>query len=100
MTYYSVLDVTPTNEDWIPGYIGPTTALVVKHGGKYLARTASHEQVEGEEVSAGLRVIIEWPSKEAAESFVTDSDYAPHLEARTSGSISHHFLIEGKDDLV
>lgn len=22
MTYYSVLAVTPTNEDWIPGYIG------------------------------------------------------------------------------
>lgn len=29
---------------------------------------------------------------------MSDPDYAPHLEARTAGSISHHYLIEGKDD--
>ena len=28
MTYYSVLDVTPTSEDWIPAYIGPTNASI------------------------------------------------------------------------
>jgi uncharacterized protein (DUF1330 family) len=100
MTYYSVLAVTPTNEDWIPGYIGPTTALVSQHGGKYLARTASHERLEGEGEDAALLVIIEWPSKEAAEAFMSDPAYQPHLEARTAGSNSHHFLIEGKDDLA
>lgn len=42
MTYYSVIEGTPTNENWIP-------------------------------------------------------EYAPHLKARTAGSISHHFLIEGVD---
>jgi uncharacterized protein (DUF1330 family) len=100
MTYYSVLEVTPTNPDWIPGYIEPATALVAKHGGTYLARTASHERLEGEGADVGLRVIIEWPSKEAAQAFVSDPDYAPHLKARTAGSNSHHFLIEGKDDLT
>ena len=34
MAYYSVLDVTPTTEDWIPSYIGPANALVAKHGGR------------------------------------------------------------------
>ena len=100
MAYYSVLAVTPTSEDWTPGYVGPVTALVAKHGGKYLARTASHERLEGEGEDAALRVIIEWPSKEAAEAFMSDSAYRPHLEARTAGSNSHHFLIEGKDDLA
>ena len=100
MAYYSVLAVTPTNEDWIPDYVGPTTALVTQHGGKYLARTASHERVEGEGEDAALRVIIEWPSKEAAEAFMSDPVYQPHLKARTEGSNSHHFLIEGKDDLA
>ncbi len=38
--YYSVLDVTPTNQDWIPGYIEPANTLVAKYGGKYLARTS------------------------------------------------------------
>lgn len=48
MSYYSVLEVTPTSEEWIPDYIGPANALVARHGGKYLARTASHERLEGE----------------------------------------------------
>ena len=100
MPYYSVLAVTPTIEDWIPDYIGPANALVAQHGGKYLARTASHERLEGEGAGAALRIIIEWPSKEAALGFMNDQAYQPHLKARTAGSNSHHFLIEGKDDLA
>lgn len=48
MKYFSVLDVTPTSDEWIPAYIGPTNKLVAKYGGKYLARTSSHEQIEGD----------------------------------------------------
>lgn len=100
MTYYSVLAVTPTTEDWIPDYIGPANKLVAQYGGKYLTRTSSHERLEGEGEAAALRIIIEWPSKEAAVNFMNDSEYTPHLKARTAGSISHHFLIKGKDDLA
>jgi len=99
MTYYSVLAVTPTTEDWIPAYIGPANELVTQHGGKYIARTESHERLEGQSEDAALRIIIEWPSKEAAMAFMDDPAYLPHLEARTAGSVSHHYLIEGKDDL-
>lgn len=102
MAYYSVLAVTPTSQDWVADYIGPANALVARYGGKYLARTSSHERLEGEGEGedAALRIVIEWPSKEAAKAFMSDAAYAPHLEARTAGSISHHFLIEGKDDLA
>ena len=100
MAYYSVLDVTPTEEDWIPDYIGPANALVAKHGGKYLARTDSHERLEGEGEDAALRIIIEWPSRDEALAFMREPEYQPHLEARTAGSISNHYLIEGKDDLA
>ncbi|MEM7347271.1 MAG: DUF1330 domain-containing protein [Chloroflexota bacterium] len=100
MAYYSILAVTPTTEDWIPDYIGPANKLVAQYGGKYLARTSSHERLEGEGEGAALRIVIEWPSKEAALGFMNDTTYAPHLEARTVGSNSHHFLIEGKDDLA
>ncbi len=100
MAYYSVLAVTGATGDWIPAYIGPANKLVAQYGGKYLARTATHERVEGEGEGAALRIIIEWPSKEAAMGFMNDEQYKPHLEARTAGSISHHFLIEAKDDLA
>lgn len=100
MTYYSVLDVTPTTEDWIPDYIGPANKLVAQYGGKYLARTATHGQLEGETQKAALRIVIEWPSKEACIGFMNDPGYVPHLKARTAGSVSHHYLIEGVDDLA
>ena len=100
MTYYSVLAVTPTSEDWIPDYIAVATELVARHGGKYLARTQNHESLEGEGGDAGLRVIIEWPSREAAMAFMNDPEYVPHFKARTAGSESQHFLIEGHDALA
>lgn len=100
MTYYSVLAVTPTTEDWIPDYIGSAGALVARHGGKYLARTRGHERLESEGEGAALRIIIEWPSRQDAVAFMNDPAYVPHLEARTAGSDSHHLLIEGKDDLA
>lgn len=100
MTYYSVLDVTPTSEDWIPDYIETANAIITQHGGRFLARTSNHERLEGKGEDAALRIIIEWPSKEAALAYINDPAYAPHLKARTAGSKSHHFLIEGKDDLA
>tara|TARA_R110001632_G_scaffold232256_2_gene372591 strand:+ start:2717 stop:3019 length:303 start_codon:yes stop_codon:yes gene_type:complete len=100
MTYYSVLSITPTTDAWIPAYLPAATRLVAKHGGKYLARTGSHEQAEGKAEEAALRVILEWPSKEAAMAFMKDPEYAPHFKARTDGSTGNHFLIEGKDDFA
>ncbi len=98
--YYSVLDVTPTTDTWVPAYIAETGKIVKKHGGKYLARTASHVQIEGVDAPAALRIILEWPSKKAALDFMKDPDYVPHLNARTDGSTSHHYLIEAIDDLA
>ncbi len=100
MTCYSVLEVTPTRDDWGPAYVEAVGALVARYGGKYLARTAKHERLEGQGENAALRVLLEWPSREAALAFMSDPEYAPHLRARTAGSVSHHYLIEGVDDLA
>ncbi|WP_069301754.1 DUF1330 domain-containing protein [Neptunicoccus sediminis] len=100
MTAYSIFAVSPTSEDWIPSYIAPVGEIIAKHGGKYLARTTDHAQVEGTDQPAALRVILEWPDAQAARDFVNDPDYAPYLAARTNGSTNSHFIVEGKDDLV
>jgi len=100
MGYFSILAVTPTSDEWVSEYIGPANRLVAQYGGKYLARTATHEQVEGEAQPAALRIIIEWPSREAALGFMSDAEYLPHLKARTAGSRSEHYLVEAKDDLT
>jgi len=99
MIYYSVLDVTPTSNTWASEYVEPANRLVAKYGGKYLARTGNHEQLEGQSKAPTLRVVIHWPSKEAAINFMNDPEYLPHLKARTEGSISNHYLIEGLDEI-
>ena len=48
MSYFSVLDVTPSTDEWIAGYLPIANKLVTKHGGKYIARTANHEPAEGD----------------------------------------------------
>ena len=98
MTYYSVLEVTPTQQGWIPDYAAAVIAIVASYGGQYLARTSDHERLEGHGDTPASRVIIAWPNKKAALDFINSPEYAPHLAARTAGSISHHFLLPGLDE--
>ena len=100
MSHYVVVLVTPTTEDWIPGYITAVHALVDRHGGRYLARTASHERLEGTGDHPALIGIVEFPSKEAAEAFYHDPAYKSHLQARLAGANNDLFLVEGKDDFA
>ena len=100
MAYYAVVFVTPKTDTWIPDYLKAVGPLVEKHGGKYLARTIRHERLEGAEPNPGLIVILEWPSRSAAEAFYRDPAYEPHLKARLAGGANDLFLVEGKDDFA
>lgn len=74
--------------------------VIARHGSKYLARTSAYEHLEGPERGAALRILIKWPSEDAAKAFMQDPEYAPHLEARHAGSDSFHWLIKGQGDLA
>ena len=100
MAYYSVVFVTPKTDTWIPDYLAAVGPLVQKHGGKHLARTASHERLEGTDPNPAFIVVTEWPSKEGAEAFYRDPAYQPHLQARLAGATNDCFLVEGKDDFA
>jgi uncharacterized protein (DUF1330 family) len=100
MSHYVVLLATPTSEEWIPEYIAAVPPLVDQHGGKYLARTASLERLEGTGDHPALIGILEFPSKEAAEAWYNDPAYKPHLQARLEGANNDFFLVEGKDDFA
>ncbi|MEL6979981.1 MAG: DUF1330 domain-containing protein [Pseudomonadota bacterium] len=99
MPVYSLISSTPTSEDWIPSYVASVGAIVAKHGGRYLARTTNYQRLEGSGDDPAAFVVIEWPSKEAGEAFMSDPEYQPYLKARLAGSTSHHFLIDGDDEL-
>ncbi len=100
MPFYSLISSTPTSEDWIPSYVASVGAIVAKHGGKYLSRTTNIERMEGTGDNPAVLVVIEWPTKEAGIAFMNDPEYKPFLGARLAGSVSHHFLFDGKDEFA
>ena len=96
MKAYSVLEVTINDDSWISAYMESVGEIVLKYGGTYLANSNDYEFPEGKGNQDAVRAIIEWPSVASAKLFMTDPAYLPHLHARQAGTISNHFLIEGK----
>jgi uncharacterized protein (DUF1330 family) len=97
MRYYAVAELDVTDSAWVGGYVANVTEMVERHGGRYLARTAQIEQVEGERTPPQIYVLIEWPSKQAADAFYESEEYRPHREARRNGARNEFFLIAGED---
>jgi uncharacterized protein (DUF1330 family) len=97
MTYYAIVRVTLIDDSWVEEYLPAVTALVQKHGGHYLARTMTMERLEGDAELPTVFVLIEWPSKEAAQAFYADPDYQPYLQKRLAGAKNDFVLVAGED---
>jgi len=97
MRYYAVAELEVTDPAWVRDYVAEVTGMVERHGGRYLARSARVEQVEGERRPPQVVLLIEWPSKEAADTFYESDEYRPHREARRAGARNEFLLVAGED---
>ena len=97
MKYYSVAEMEITDKSWVAEYVKNVTKMVEQRGGRYLARTSKVEKVEGERKLPQVFLIIEWPSKEAAEAFYESEEYRPYREARIAGAKNEFLLVAGED---
>ena len=97
MNYYAVAELDVTDPAWVRDYVAEVTPMVERYGGRYLARTATIEQIEGERKPAQVVMIIEWPSKQAADEFYASEEYRPHREARRGGARNEFLLVAGED---
>ena len=70
---------------------------VEQHGGHYLVRTPNVEKIEGDLPPAQIYLIIECPSKRAAEALCDSAEYKPYLESRRNGSTGEFVLVAGED---
>jgi len=95
--HYAVAELDITDPAWIPAYVAATTPLVERFGGRYLARTPRIEKMEGERAAPQICLLIQWPSREAAEAFYASEEYRPHLERRRAGSTGEFLLVAGED---
>ena len=97
MSVFVIADVLVTDDAWIPDYAANVHDIVHKHGGKYLARSGNLTTLEGEPLETTLIAILQFPSREAADAFVSDPDYAPYAEARQAGTNSRFRIIDDTD---
>jgi uncharacterized protein (DUF1330 family) len=97
MKYYAIAEVEVTDPSWVPAYLKDVTRMVEEHGGEYLVRTSNVVQLEGERKSSQVIVVIEWPSKEAAQAFYESEEYRPYLKSRLAGARNRMLLVAGED---
>ena len=97
MKYYAVAELEVTDRSWARDYIQNVTGIVEKHGGRYLSRTSNVERLEGQRSNPHVFLIIEWPSKEAAQTFYNSAEYQPYLKRRLAGSKGEFVLVAGED---
>ena len=97
MAHYLIAQVKVNDDSWIPDYAANVHDIVHKHDGKYLSRSGNITTLEGDESTANLVALIEFPTAEALHAFVNDPDYAPYAEARQNGTDSHFIAIDATD---
>ena len=97
MAHYLIAQVKVNDDSWVPDYAVNVHTLVHRHGGKYLARSGSVTTLEGKESTADLIALIEFPTEQAMQEFMSDPDYAPFAEARKAGTESQLVGIDATD---
>jgi uncharacterized protein (DUF1330 family) len=97
MKHYTVGALSVTGRGWARDYIANVTPMVERHGGRYLARTTTFEQLEGDREPPQMLLIIEWPDAETAKAFFESEEYRPYRERRQSGSTGEFVLVAGED---
>ena len=97
MKYYSIGELDVTDPSWVSSYLKEVTPLVERYGGRYLARTSRGEKMEGERKVPQIVVLVEWPSREAAQAFYDSDEYRPHRQRRVAGALNEFLLVPGED---
>jgi uncharacterized protein (DUF1330 family) len=97
MKYYAVAEIDITDRGWVRDYVQNVTAMVERFGGRYLARTANVEKLEGERKTPQVFLLIEWPSREQARAFYESAEYRPYRDSRLGGSRGEFVLVAGED---
>lgn len=95
MAAYAIGRLDMRNPSWVQEYGPKTTALVAKHGGKYLVRGGAMERLEGSGTLPSVIVVLEFPSMAQAQAWYNDPEYAPLIKLRQTGSDLDFILVEG-----
>jgi uncharacterized protein (DUF1330 family) len=94
MPAYVIAEVNITNPEGYKAYTAVVPATIEKYGGRFLARGGSAQALEGDWPEC-RRVIIEFPSVDAARKWFDSPEYEKPKALRKANSTGRLLLIEG-----
>ena len=95
MASYMIVDVDIHDPDAYQSYKAQVTPIIEKFGGKYLVRGGTHETLENDLWAPTRLVILRFPDRDAASSFIHSPEYAPLKKIRRDNSDSTVIIVEG-----
>ncbi len=94
MAAYILAEIEVTNPEGYKEYTKHVPATIAKYGGRFLIRGGASEALEGE-WSRRRRVLLEFPSMEAARNWWNSPDYEKPRAMRQAASQGRLLLLEG-----
>ncbi len=94
MAAYVLAEIEVTNPEAYKEYTVHVPATIARYGGRFLVRGGAAEVLEGE-WPRQRRVLIEFPSLEAAKRWYHSPEYAGPLAIRKANSTGRLILLEG-----
>lgn len=95
MAAYAMVELQITNMEGMGPYLAAVADTVAAHGGKYLVRGGQTEVVEGGLGEYPLKVILEFPSMQAAKAWYDSKEYQAILPYRIKHSQGNFLWVEG-----
>ena len=93
---YVIGNITITNADGYAHYSARVPAVVAAFGGHYRVRGGMATPLDGQ-ASAARHVVIEFPSREAAQAWYDSVEYQSILPLRLNNSTGQVALVDGMD---
>lgn len=94
MKAYLVLDLSINDFAGFRRYIAEIPAHISRHAGQYIVQGAVPTPVEGDWTPERM-VIIEFPSRDNAEAFLSDPDIQDLFKVRHATTTSRLVLVDG-----
>jgi uncharacterized protein (DUF1330 family) len=97
MKAFVIAAETPKDEVMFSEYRKAVPATLEAFGGKFIVRGGNLKSLEGEWPHPRL-VIIEFPSREAAEGWYRSPEYQKIIGLRLSSTVTNLVIVEGQVD--
>ena len=94
---YLVANIRVTDVEKFQAFVGMAAPVIKKYGGKVLARGPLADRLEGKAI--GTVMMIEFESKQAAETFYFSKEYKAAKAVRETCSDTDLMIIEGISEL-